>query len=315
MRGLQASANEHGIFTVLALDHGASFLNTVRPDAPETVTFAETVAIKSILLQTLAPQASAVLLDPVYGLWPGLVLQALPGDVGLLMAVEDGDYADPVDQRGRLLEGWSVAKIKRLGAAAVKLFFYYQPDAGKVTEAQDQLITSVVADCQKYDIPLFAEPLSYNVDPTQRRYVVVETARRISQLGIDILKVEFPVDAHHQPDQAEWHLACEELAEACGQIPWVLLSAGVDFDTFANQVRIACQAGASGYLAGRAIWKEAVQLTGQAQATYLHEIAAPRLQTLAEIANQHARPWTEFYSQPNNLPASDWYKRYKEFIP
>ncbi len=313
MYGLQAAANDEGIFTILALDHGASFLNTVRPDAPESITFDEAVSIKVALLQALAPYASAVLLDPVYGLGPAVTGQALPGNVGLLVAVEDGDYADPVDQRGRLLEGWSVAKIKRLGAAAVKLFFYYHPDSGEAALAQEALISSVVQDCRHYDIPLFAEPLSYHVSPQERQRVVVETARRISQLGVDVLKVEFPVDVHYQPEQSVWQAACEELAEACGQVPWALLSAGVDFETFVEQVRVACRAGASGYLAGRAIWKEAVQLTGDSQLEFLRTTAIPRLQTLAEIAKTHARPWTDFYLDIPDRPPQDWYKNYKGF--
>ena len=312
IRGLQCSANTRGVFTILALDHGASFLSAVRPEAPDAVTFAEAVAIKTTLLQLLAPQASAVLLDPVYGLWPAMAGGAVPGNVGLLVAVEDGDYANPADRRGRLLDGWSVAKIKRLGASAVKLFFYYHPDAEAAATAQEGLVKQIVADCRRYDIPLFAEPLSYNVSPPERPRVVMETARRISQLGVDVLKLEFPVDPYQQPDRAVWQATCEELSAACGQVPWTLLSAGIDFETFAEQVQVACQAGASGYLVGRAIWKEAAQLTGQAQQGYLQETTIPRLQKLAEIATAQARPWTDFYPYSTGPVPPGWYKAYQE---
>jgi hypothetical protein len=136
IRGLQTAANMAGVFTILALDHGASFLKTINPKAPEMVTFDQAVATKTTLLQILAPHASAVLLDPIYGLWPAITGSA-------------GDYADPVDRRGRLLAGWSVAQIKRIGAAAVKLFFYYHPEAGEAAQAQEALVAEVVDDIPK----------------------------------------------------------------------------------------------------------------------------------------------------------------------
>jgi len=312
IRGLQTAANPAAVFIILALDHGASFLQTIRPQAPGTVGFAQAVSIKADLLQALARHASAVLLDPVYGLWPALMHGALPGNVGLLVALEDGDYADPVDRRGRLLAGWSVAKIKRLGASAVKLFFYYHPDSGQTALAQEQWVKQVVDDCRRYDLPLFAEPLSYDIDPPDRPRVVLETARRIGQLGVDVLKLEFPVDVHQQPDRTVWLSTCQQLSQACGPVPWVLLSAGVDFDTFARQVQVACQAGASGYLAGRAIWKEAARLTGNARQPFLQQTARPRLQQLAQIASVHARPWTDFYPYPTAPARRDWYQHYQE---
>ena len=87
-----------------------------------------------------------------------------------------------------------------------------------------------------------------------------------------------------------------------------MLSAGVDFDTFARQVAIACKAGASGYLAGRAIWKEGVTLTGEAQMRFWQETARPRLQQLAEIASEHARPWTNHYPYAVETPAKGWHQ-------
>lgn len=309
IRGLQTSANAAGVFTIVALDHSASFRQALRPDAPETVTFEEAVSARMALVRALAPHASAVLLDPVYGLGPALASGALPGHVGLLVSLEDGDYANPAEPRGRLLAGWSVAKIKRLGASAVKLFFYYHPDDGPAAQAQETLVADVVRDCRRFDLPLFAEPLTYGANPADRRRVVVEAARRISRLGIDVLKIEFPLDVDHEADPAAWALACQELSAAC-RVPWVLLSAGVDFETFAAQVRVACRAGASGYLAGRAIWQEAARLSGEARAAFLRQTAAPRLQTLAAIATAHARPWTDFCPTLARSLPQGWYKDY-----
>ncbi|MEM7343191.1 MAG: tagatose 1,6-diphosphate aldolase [Chloroflexota bacterium] len=308
-RGLHCCANEAGIFTILALDHGDSLLKTIRPDAPNTVSFTEAVSIKATVLQTLASEASAVLLDPVYGLAPAILHGVLPGDTGLLLAVEDGDYATP-QRPARLFESWHVEKIKRTGANAVKCFFYYHPNDHDLAQAQEAFVADLVDECRQQDLPLFAEPLSYNTPPADRPRVVVETARKISALGVDVLKVEFPVDIHHQPDEAVWLSACQALTDACQGIPWVLLSAGVDFEAFAKQVQIACQAGASGYLAGRAIWKEAVQLSGAAQQAFLEETARLRLQTLAQIATESATPWTAYYPYQTDVPPREWYQTY-----
>jgi tagatose-1,6-bisphosphate aldolase len=92
-------------------------------------------------------------------------------------------------------------------------------------------------------------------------------------------------------------------------VPWVLLSAGVDFATFAEQTRIACAAGASGWLAGRAIWKECVVLPPEERQTFLANTATARVEQLNEIANANARKWTDFYAPPAN--SNDWFKTYQ----
>ena len=305
-RGLLAASNSAHIFTILALDHGASLAKTIRPDDPESVSYSEMVAVKDALLRHLSAEASAVLIDPVYGLAPAVLGDALPGNVGLLLAVEDGDYAS-AQEPARLFPGWSVAQAVKAGATAIKCFFYYHPDEPDLAQQQEAFVQELVQECQEHQLPLFAEPLSYNADPTDRPRVVIETARRISRLGIDILKVEFPIDSQHEPDEAHWIDACAALDEACA-VPWALLSAGVDFETFARQVRIACRAGASGYLAGRAVWKEAVPLSGEAQIEALKSIALPRLRELSAIATEFGRAWSEHYLAVSEMPSKDWHR-------
>ena len=310
MRGLQAAANESGIFTILAVDHGLSLKKSMEAGVGRAVSADEVAAVKANILRQLAPHASGVLLDVVYGLETAVFQQNLPGHVGLLLAVEDGDYATP-QRPARVLHGWSVAKIKRAGGTAVKCFFYYHPDYTELAEKQEKFVSQLAVACRQYDLPLFAEPLSYGVQGLEKRRVVIETARRISRLDIDVLKIEFPVDVQQERDEQAWTAACQELNAACA-VPWALLSAGVDFDLFARQVKIACQAGASGYLVGRAVWKEAVTLTGEAQAAFLRETAVSRLQTLAEIGTQYGRSWIDIYSAPSHRP-QDWYKKYEAF--
>jgi len=321
-RGLQATLTARGLFTILAFDHRGSLRRMMCPDAPDTVPYADVVALKLEIVTALAPHASGVLLDPIYGASQAVVAGAgtgaLPGRVGLLVALEETGYAgDTTARRTRLLPAWSVAQIKRMGASAVKLLIYYHPDTGEVAAAQEALVSQVADECRQYDIAFFLEPVSYGVDPDVpkgsasfaqgRTRVVVETARRLGRLGADVLKLEFPVDVAHEPDESAWRAACRLVSEASA-VPWTLLSAGVDFPTFQRQVEIACQEGASGYLAGRAVWKEAVPLVGEARARFLREDAARRLDTLAAIADREGRSWTDFYP-PQPVPEG-WHRTY-----
>ncbi len=235
-------------------------------------------------------------------------------EVGILVAVEASGYTgDPSARHSGILPGWSVAKVRRMGASAVKLLVYYHPQAATAGEIE-ALVTQVAADCAEQDLLLFVEPLSYPLDPAQkklspqeRRQVVIETARRLTPLGVDVLKAEFPLDAQAERDEKAWAAACAELTEA-STAPWVLLSAAVDYDTFLRQVTVACQNGASGVAVGRAVWKEATDLTGEARANFLGGVARRRMERMTDLCNALARPWTTVYAPP--VITAEWYKGY-----
>jgi tagatose 1,6-diphosphate aldolase len=129
----------------------------------------------------------------------------------------------------------------------------------------------------------------------------------LSALQPDVLKLEFPLDVQYNQDRDQWRSACAAVSEVAS-VPWVLLSAGVDFETFADQTRVACQQGASGYLAGRAIWKECVVMSPQERAKFLATTARERVEQLNAIADQYARPWTHFYQSMTF--AKGWYESY-----
>jgi len=138
--------------------------------------------------------------------------------------------------------------------------------------------------------------------------VVIETARRLVPLGVDVLKAEFPADVSEQDDE-QWRAGCEELSAVC-PVPWVLLSAGVSFETFVRQVRIACEAGASGVMAGRSVWSEAVTLETTARKKFLQEVAYERMRRLRKLCDDLGRPFTAIYKPPRLT--HDWYKTYFE---
>jgi tagatose 1,6-diphosphate aldolase len=141
----------------------------------------------------------------------------------------------------------------------------------------------------------------------EKRRMVIDAARRFSGLGIDLLKAEFPVNIADESDTAVWAAACRELSEASA-VPWVLLSAGVGFDDFARQTAVACLAGCSGVMVGRALWKEALPLWGDERRAFLETTAVDRLQTLANICAAHGRPWTDVGDV--TAVAEGWHKTY-----
>ncbi|HEY40604.1 MAG TPA: tagatose-bisphosphate aldolase, partial [Dehalococcoidia bacterium] len=106
-----------------------------------------------------------------------------------------------------------------------------------------------------------------------------------------VLKAEFPADLRYNKDRAELLELCRRL-DSASRVPWVILSAGVDFDAFYQQVEIACQAGASGFLGGRALWQEAVDITDDAKRVeFLSTTGVDRMKRLSEVARKYGAPW------------------------
>ncbi len=307
-RGLKATSTSKSVFDILAFDQRGSYVKML----PKGTLYETAVQIKRDIVVDLAPHISAVLLDAEYGLKAAL---DLPGNVGMLMALEKSGYSgDSTYRQVDFIEGWTVEKIKLVGASAVKLLVYYHPGSGALAEQIEGVIRRVAQDCQRYDIALFVEPLSYSLDANvprdsaafaqTRPGVAVEIARRLSKLGVDILKLEFPVDVNFDKDEKSWQAACDAMSAAC-EVPWVLLSAGVDYEVFERQTRVACKAGASGFLAGRAIWKESIAMSTADRQRFVGETSVDRLRRLSALTSSLARPWTDFYNPIT--PAKDWF--------
>ena len=315
-RGLDACASSRGTFAVLALDHRQNLRKVLRPADPDAVTYDEMVEFKQAVVRALAPVATGTLLDPEIGAAQSIADGSLPASAGLLVAIEATGYEGPPTARvSRVLDGWSVAKAKRMGASAAKLLVYYHPEAANAAD-QERLVADVAAECRAADLALFVEPLSYSLVEGERlagearRVVVVETARRLTAIGGDILKAEFPYDPS-VTDRSRWREACVEL-DAASLVPWVLLSGGVDDATFEAQVSTACDAGASGILVGRSVWAEAATMAPVERDAFLATIGRERLGRLADLVDTVGRPW---HSRPSRLttsplPGDGWYRDY-----
>lgn len=309
-RHLSRTATEAGHFVVLAIDHRENLRRLLDKESPQPITDAGFTTFKGAILSALLPSASAVLTDPAYGIGAGIAAQSISGRLGLLAPVEVTDYdAHPSERDIAYMPDWSVAKIKRVGGDGVKLLLPYHPD-GEKAPAHREAVERIVADCTRHDIPFFLEPIPYSLDPAKKldnaelRQVSVANMRLFSDMGVDVLKVPFPVDAKQSDDEDTWRDACMELDAASG-VPWALLSAGVSFDVFARQAQVACSAGASGVIVGRAVWAEAVTHQGTARQQFIESTAVARMRTLMDICTRHATPWTQRVSLPEITP--DWY--------
>jgi tagatose-1,6-bisphosphate aldolase len=294
-RRLQRSASPRGTFTVLAIDHRGPLRRVLARQSPGHDTDEHLAALKEDIVRALAPHASAVLLDPEVGLPHCLRRGVIPDTTGLLVAQDTGSTGEPGVFTTGLVPDWSVTDTARIGAAGAKLLVYYHPDSPDARDVED-LVHGVARACHEHELPLFLEPLAYSLEqpgaplPSQaRRRVVLETARRLVPLGADVLKAEFPLNVIEQPDRRIWKEACAELSQA-SEVPWVLLSGGASWDVFLRQAETACDAGASGVMAGRAFWKEAVTPDIPGRREFLAGEGSDRLRRLRELCDSRARP-------------------------
>lgn len=307
LRGLQQISTKRGTITALALDHRQN-LRKANPLFNDNV---ELSKFKLDVTRKLASRATAVLLDPEVGAAQAIAGSVVPHDVGLVVALESTGYTGDINARhSQILPGWSVEKAKKMGASAVKLLVYYHPDSSTANEIEE-FTSRIAVECQKNDLVLMVEPLSYalkenaKLTSEEKHYVVVETAKRLSPLNIDILKAEFPLDPTEM-DETKWMNACKDISNAC-VTPWILLSAAVNFDFYLKQVAVACTAGASGIAVGRAVWQEAVIMGMEERKIFLETTARHRLSRLTTLCHALAKPYSEFFEAEAPF---DWYKVY-----
>ncbi|MEZ4667040.1 MAG: tagatose 1,6-diphosphate aldolase [Anaerolineae bacterium] len=312
-RHLTQSSTAAGHFIILAIDHRANLLSALNKHRINATSDQEFMHFKLQVMKYLLPSASAVLTDPNFGVGQGITDGVISGKHGILAPLEETNYdVYPSQRQTNFIQGWSVEKIKRIGGSGVKLLLYYHPDDPTAPQKRT-LVSKIVDQCRQFDIPFFLEPIAYSLDSerplstSELRQVVVDSAREFSASGVDILKLEFPINPYQESDEAVWLDACMEVDSVCS-IPWTILSAGVSFEIFRRQARIACQAGASGVIVGRAVWNEAVELQGAHRLNFLQSTACKRIEELSLICEQNAVDWRERVPSPQLTP--NWYETY-----
>lgn len=311
-RHLSQCSNPTGQFCILAIDHRANLRASLEKQRGTSVSDQDFTAFKQRVMTLLALSASAVLTDPAHGIAAGVVGGAISGSQGIIAPLEVTNYdLHPSQREAALIPDWSVAKIKRVGGAGVKLLLYYHPQAADAAEKR-AFVSQVVAACAHYDLPFFLEPIVYALDPSRRLEdrektdLIVAAAETFSEMGVDVLKLEFPVEA---TNETRWAIALEAVNAACG-VPWALLSGGVAFDSFQRQAAAACAAGASGVMVGRAVWAEAASLQGGELLAFLMGPARQRMESLAAICAT-GQDWRSRVSPP--AADESWYQHYEDF--
>ncbi len=305
--GLRRMADERGIFKMTAVDQRPPIKGPIAEylgvnEAP----WDQVARFKGLLVETLQGKSTAMLLDPHYAI-PHAIGKLSPGK-GLIVTLEDSLFKDTTG--GRLsanIDDWSVGKIKRMGGDAVKVLAWYRPDAGSdVTRQQQDYVKRIGEDCARFDIPFLFEllvyPLASDAHQTQE-YIemkgkksdhvlasVEEFAK--SDYGVDVFKLESPVNAEDADGSREVQALFDEMGALAGR-PWVMLSAGAGKSQFKKVLGHAFAAGASGFLAGRAIWLDAFSTYPDWEKIEhdLRSVAVDYLAEIGDLADQHAANW------------------------
>jgi tagatose 1,6-diphosphate aldolase len=272
--GLRRLAGADGRFAMLAADQRPPIMNLTKAKRGEAEhRFDDVAEVKRLIVQHLAPEATAVLLDPIWA-YNSSIAHVSPRQ-GLLLTLEDHAFKDtPEGRYSSEIPDWSVDDIKRYGADGVKVLAWYRPDASPAVLAhQERFIRKIGEDCRRNDICFLLEFLVYPLggdvgyaeDPHKYPEMVIDSVKRFTDpaYGIDIFKLESPLPAKalpdpNGPDAARAQALFDQLGAACGR-PWVMLSAGATAADFSKVLTYAYRAGANGYLAGRAIWWDAMQ--------------------------------------------------------
>jgi tagatose 1,6-diphosphate aldolase len=307
--GLRRMADGGGRFKMVAVDQRPPIKNPIREKRGTAEAPYEDVAgFKLMLIEELQADASAILLDPHFAL-PRAIAVLSPAK-GLIVTLEDSIFAETGGGRtSSEIDDWSVEKIKRAGGDAVKVLAWYRPDAAPaVCEAQKDFAARVGEACARYDIPyvfeLLVYPLPGEANGTteyvemagKRADLVLESVRAFAEprYGVDLFKVESPVPARDIGPQASREVQdlFDEMGRLCGR-PWVMLSAGAGTEEFRAVLRCAYKAGASGYLAGRAIWAGPFKAFPDWEAIRagLREKSRPYVESLNRLTDEAATPW------------------------
>ena len=325
--GLRRLADDGGRFKMVAVDQRPPIKDLVaRARGTETSEYDDVSLVKRLLVEELSGDASAMLLDPHYA-YPAAV-DAVSPRKGLLLTLEDSVFEET--ERGRrssAIDDWSVEKIRRVGGDAVKVLAWYRPDADPaVLDHQKEFVASIGEQCRRYDIPFLFELLVYSFpgddrhttgyveQPAKRSDHVLESIATFADpaYGVDVFKLESPIPADDVPDPHGDDIDMIDRTQALfdevnrlSPVPWVMLSAGASQQAFRHVLTYAFRAGASGFLAGRAIWWDALGAFPDVDATRtaLRSDSVPYLAEISRLADESAMPWDRHRAYGSDGPA------------
>ncbi|MEO8852009.1 MAG: hypothetical protein ABI360_09800 [Allobranchiibius sp.] len=249
----------------------------------ESITQTQLADTKADIVTHLANHAPAILLDPQVALPRVVDDGTLAPNTGLVVGMDASGFETRDGLRyTRYVDGISPRAVRDLGGDAAKMLFYLRPDQQDENSEAATQMRDLVDACAAEGVLLIVEILTYRLDGEdqatyQERFpqLIVDAARIGASCGSRILKMPYPGSAS----------ASSELTAAVGDVPWAVLSAGVDHSTFTGQVATAIASGASGAMAGRSLWKDSLSTSPAARKNLLTTKALPRLRELQQILN------------------------------
>jgi len=321
-KGLQAVSDSRGVIAAAAMDQRGSLKTAIAKEKgvdKSAVASQMLEEFKTAVARVLTPYASAILLDPEYGL---PAAKARAKNAGLLLAYENSGYDNT--RPGRLpdlLDIWSVRRLVQAGADCIKILLYYTPfDPPAVNEIKHAWVERIGGECAASDVPFFLEFVGYEEGGDEKSLafarkkpqIVARSMEEFSkpQYGVDVLKVEVPVnmayvagskackgESAYTRDEAKEHF---QRAAAGAKKPFIYLSAGVSNDVFNETLELAAESSVnfSGVLCGRATWKEGIPVYAKQGVKALEDWLVD--QGVKNIQNVNARikaakPWFSFY--------------------
>ncbi len=330
--GINAVSDERGVIAAAAMDQRGSLRKAIAKAQGKEAADAQVIEFKVLVTEVLTPYASAILLDPEYGL--EAVKHRAKG-AGVFLAYEETGY--DATAKGRLpdlLPEWSVRRLMEAGADVIKILLYYDPDdTQEINTIKEAFIERIGAECAAYAVPFFLEVIAYSDEigdesslafarakPDKVKKYMQEFSK--PQYKVDVLKVEVPINMRYvegskansdgqvaySRDEAKQYF---REAAAASRVPFIYLSAGVSNEVFRETLELAAEADTpfSGVLCGRATWQEGIPVYGRGGASalrkWLEDQGVRNIQTINEVLQKGAKPWWDFYGGKDHVELVD----------
>jgi tagatose 1,6-diphosphate aldolase len=320
LAGMKAVSNERGVIAAAAMDQRGSLRKSLAKESGREVTDAMMEEFKGLVTEVLTPYASAILLDPEWGIGPS---KRRAKNAGLLLAYEKTGYDGNTPGRlPDLLDHWSVRRLKEAGADCLKILLYYTPfDSRAINEFKHAWVERIGDECRANDLPYFLEFVGYEegadekgLEYAKKKPDVVAGAMREftkDRYGVDVMKVEIPINMQYVEGaksnktgqvaytREEARQKFLDAAKATDK-PFIYLSAGVSNAEFTEGLALAAESGVrySGVLCGRATWKDGMAVFAkEGSAAFRNWLETKGVENIKNVneAIKPASPWFSVY--------------------
>ena len=290
LRGYHQICGSDGAMMVIACDQRGGMRTLLASDPAEQAKITNDMLgdTKADITRYLASEASCVLLDPLCAVPRVVQERVLDRHTALLIGLDASGWdKSPEGYRlSILVPGITARRVRELGGTGGKIMVYLRSDTPAANTANIAILNQCIADFAQEDLLLVVEFLTYQLegesdaDYAAKFPSLVEGGTRIClDCGSKVLKLPYPGTPQ----------ACANVTRMAGDVPWAVLSAGVNHEKFLGQVEIAMQNGASGVIAGRSLWKDCISLDRDIQRQKLQTIAVPRLREIQAVVGRSRR--------------------------